>query len=266
MATTSLLNTVWSSRFLFNLQNDLVFGNIVSADYEGDAANASIVKINSLGKVTTSAYTGSISVQELASTSQDLAIDQRDYFAFSVDDLLKAQSKNAIVEEAMSTAAYATIEAVDKFIAGKYTEVTHGTGSITIDAASEAYDFIVDTAVKLSEQGVSKANRFIVLPEFVGGMVAKDSRWTLIPGVLMGGVQGYKVAGMDVYFSNNVCKVDANYKVIAGDKKAIAYVGALKTIEAYRPEGSFADAVKGQFVYGGKVINAGALCVQNISK
>ena len=40
---------------------------------------------------------------------------------------------------------------------------------------------------------------------------------------------------------------------------AISYAGQITEIEPYRPEKTFADAVKGLFVYGTKVIEPKAL-------
>ncbi|MCB6982590.1 hypothetical protein [Peptostreptococcus anaerobius] len=47
--------------------------------------------------------------------------------------------------------------------------------------------------------------------------------------------------------------------------QAISYAGQITKIEPYRPEKTFADAVKGLFVYGTKVIEPKALgCIKKI--
>ena len=65
-----------------------------------------------------------------------------------------------------------------------------------------------------------------------------------------------------VYMSNCIVKDAANYHFCyARTRKAIAFVGQMKKMEAYRPEGLFADAVKGLHVYGAKVVRPSELVV-----
>jgi hypothetical protein len=58
-----------------------------------------------------------------------------------------------------------------------------------------------------------------------------------------------------VKLSNNVCKTDdgATDNIMIRTKKAIAFVNPLTHTEAYRPEKSFADAVKGYVLFDGVV-------------
>ena len=54
----------------------------------------------------------------------------------------------------------------------------------------------------------------------------------------------------------------ANTKIIAGVKnESIALAEQIVSVEAYRPESSFSDAVKGLHVYGGKIIRPDMTCV-----
>ena len=90
--------------------------------------------------------------------------------------------------------------------------------------------------------------------------LSKDPRFTKDFKVLENGVvDGADVAGFQLRMSNNV-PVSANkYSVMAGTDQAISYAGQITKIEPYRPEKTFADAVKGLFVYGTKVIEPKAL-------
>ena len=272
MANTSLLGTAWSARLLFNLYNTLQFGNIVNTEYEGDAANSAAVRINSLGAITVGDYTASIGVgtpEDLVSTSQDLLIDQHKFFNFKVEDLTKIQTNIGVVDAAMADAALQLSNAIDAYIGGKYTELSaiNGTGSLALTSSNAAYDFIVDTAVALDEAKVPKGNRFIVCPAFVGGMLSKDTRYVWKSDVMTTGIApAIRIADMEVYFSNNVAVVNSVYKVIAGDKRAIAYVGALRNMEAARSTTHFADVVRGQVVFGAKVVKPAALVLTNITK
>ena len=48
---------------------------------------------------------------------------------------------------------------------------------------------------------------------------------------------------------------------MAGTRKAISFAAQGNKVEAYRPEASFSDAVKGLYVYGTKVVYPDALAV-----
>jgi hypothetical protein len=96
---------------------------------------------------------------------------------------------------------------------------------------------------------------------FVGsGSEAADAR----------GINGFvgRMAGFDVYVSNNVPFVagPAEYKVLLGTSYATAYAEQISSVEAYRPELRFADAVKGLHLYGARVVypDALALIIANI--
>ena len=55
--------------------------------------------------------------------------------------------------------------------------------------------------------------------------------------------------------SNNAPLVTGDdYAVIAGYPKAISFAEQINKVEAYRPEDSFSDALKGLHVYGAKLV------------
>lgn len=271
MAKTSLLRSVWSERFLYNLDENLVFGNITNTDYEGDASNATIVKINAMGAISVNDYdggTGSVNFQDISTTSQDLSIDQKKYFAFNIDDVDIAQTNLALVDKAMERAAYAMGQTVDNKIASLYTAVDSGSAGLGTDAApivatgSLAYDTLVTVAKTLDDQNVSNFNRFAVIPPWYKAELMKDSRllnlsWDIIENGL---AVEQPIAGLKVYVSNNVSNTaSAKYKILAGTADAIAFVGQISAMEKLRPDDSFSDAVKGLYVYGAKVIEADGL-------
>ena len=51
----------------------------------------------------------------------------------------------------------------------------------------------------------------------------------------------------------------------ARTKKAIAFIGQMQKLEAYRPQGLFADAVKGLHIYGGAVVRENELVVLKLT-
>lgn len=102
-------------------------------------------------------------------------------------------------------------------------------------------------------------------------MIQKDDRFVGTGGVqaealLRGGFVG-QAAGFNIYLSNNVANTaGAKYKIMAGTREAISFAEQIVSVEAYRPEKRFADAVKGLHVYGGKVVRPAALAVLTANK
>jgi hypothetical protein len=68
---------------------------------------------------------------------------------------------------------------------------------------------------------------------------------------------------MKILVSNNVPKATATtkFRIIAGVPSAFTFAEQITSVEAYRPQLRFADAIKGLTVYGGKLIRPDAWAV-----
>lgn len=270
MTVKNFIPTIWSARLLANLDKKLVYANVVNHDYEGEIKNlGDKVKINQIGPIAVNDYlTGKGGAkklgdpEEVTSTQQELVIDQAKFFNFKVDDVDSVQANVNIVEKAMDRASYAIGDVVDQYIAAfvKQAKIKVGDSTAVDIDESNAYDQLVDLAVKLDENNVTRAGRFAIIPAWYLGMLSKDPRFTKDFKVLENGVvDGAEVAGFNLRMSNNVPETSKKYSIMAGTDQAISYAGQITKIEAYRPESTFADAVKGLFVYGAKVIEPNAL-------
>jgi hypothetical protein len=75
------------------------------------------------------------------------------------------------------------------------------------------------------------------------------------------------IDNMSVYKSNNVPNTTGmKYKIIAGHKSAISFAGQVDSVEAYRPEKQFSDAIKGLQVFGAKCIKPEGIAVLTANK
>lgn len=275
MAISNFIGTVWSARLLENLQKSLVYGNIANTDYEGEiAGQGSTVKINSIGAVTIGTYdkvAGIGDPQELTDSQKLLVIDQAKFFNFRVDDVDKAQSNADIMNGAMTEASYGLADVMDQYVASLYTGVAAGNtiGDDTtpiVPTKADAYDYLVDLGVKLDEANVASMGRFVVVPAWFHGLLAKSPLFTKSDVVLANGKVG-TAAGFDVRVSNNVPNTTGTkYKVIAGTTGAISFATQIDSIEAYRPEKFFADAVKGVQLYGGKLVRPSGIVVMTANR
>ncbi|KAF6616191.1 P22 coat protein - protein 5 domain protein [Paenibacillus polymyxa] len=275
MSVQNFIPTIWSARLNESLKKNLVYGNVVNTDYEGEIkGQGSTVKINSIGAVTIGNYdkvAGIGNPQELDATQKTLVIDQAKYFNFQVDDVDAAQANVNLLDGGIVEASYGLANVVDQYLAGFYTEVkaenTIGNDTTPIIPTKDtAYDLLIDLGVLLDENNVPESERFVVVPAWYYGLLLKDARFTKDPNIIRTGYVG-DIDGMTVYKSNNVPNTTgAKYKIIAGHKSAISFAGQVDSVEAFRPEKQFSDAVKGLQVFGAKCIKPEALAVLTANK
>lgn len=265
MSVKNFIPTIWSARLLANLDKSFVYPLCVNRDYEGEISQyGDTVKINQMGNVTVSDFTGTLAEPEdLTSTQQILTIDQRKSFNFKVEDVDKAQANVSLIDKGMARASVAIAEVLDQYLATFISQATIKVGTalapIAIDKTN-AYDTLVDMGVALNKKNVAKTGRFVVVcPEFVG-LLQKDPRFTLNSNVLVSGVSGV-VANFEIRESNNVPNTAGTYSIMAGTTEAISYAGQVTEVEAYRPEKGFSDAIKGLYVYGCKVVQPDTMAV-----
>ena len=274
MSVASFIPELWSARLLFNLEKNHVATNLVNREYEGQITQAGdTVHINSIGDITVGDYVKGtdIDVQDLDTTDQTLVIDQQKYFAFKVDDIDKVQGAGDLVDTAMGRASYSLADASDAYLLstiadGADSANTIGTAASPITLTAEnIYEKIVALRTKLDKANVPTTGRSIVIPPEAYALLLLDERFTKADAVAESTiVNGYvgKVAGFDVYESNNV-KYTAvgtgaspkpeNWSITAQVATATTYAEQIVSTEAFRPEKSFSDGVKGLHVYGAKV-------------
>jgi hypothetical protein len=280
----NFIPAVWAGNLLSNLNKAHVYAQpgMVNRDYEGEISGAGDrVKINSIGRVTVFDYTKNTDMpapEVLTDAQRELVIDQAKGFNFLIDDIDKAQQKPKVMAEATKEAAYALSDVTDQYVAALYVGAGKNLGSTvaprTIAATSDAYDLLVETAVALDENSISRGNRQVVVPPWFIGLLTKDTRFVgagvSSDAVLRNGFQG-SAAGFDIVMSNNVpTAVDGtagtSFKIQASTPQARSFAEQIVETEAYRPERRFADALKGLHVYGGKVVRPEALAVMHVKR
>ena len=279
MAVTSFIPEIWAASLLRELEKDLVYGQagIINRDYEGDISQAGdTVHIGGVGAVTIREYdrTAAIAAPEtLATSDQSLLIDQEMYYNFKVNDVDRAQVAGDLMGPAAAEAAYGLADVADEYIAGLHAGVDasmlYGSdiAPVELATADDAYDLLVDLAVMLDEANVPVGQRFAVIPPWLAGFLAKDTRilTSLGSSVIPNGFVG-QVSTLRLLKSNNVPNYEGDlYKIIAGYPGAWTFAQQILKTEAYRVELGFDDAVKGLHVYGAKVVRATKLAVATVT-
>ena len=275
MAINNFIPQIWSARLLQNLNESHVFANLANRDYEGEIKNVGdTVKINAIGRISIGSYTKNSNIdpaETLTDAQTTLEITEADYFNFQIDDIDKVQQRPKVMDEAMREAAYGLARVVDTTLAGLHSATPddnkvgadgqNAKFGLVLTAGSALYDYLVDLKVVLDENNCpDDGRRWVVVPAWAHGALLKDSRFInateMGNQIRMNGLIG-KAAGFNVYLSNNITDDEQSvptYRIMAGHPMAISYAEQINSVEAYRPESRFADAVKGLHVWGYKAI------------
>lgn len=285
MGVENFIPKLWSAKLLVRLRKALVFAGVVNTDYEGEISGyGDTVKINEIGNITVNDYTraGSLTFQALTSAQKMLLIDQAKYFAFSIDSVDNAQTNPKLMNGAMSEASYAIADTIDAFLAGKYTDagITDATnlGSAASPLSVSSGNVLLAIsylARKMDEANVPSQGRFAIINPWVhqkilltetGGAAGSTEPKVFDDGALTSGYVG-NLYGFNLLLSNNVQASASNVSAImAFNRNTISYAGQVTTIKAVEREAYFDEAVKGLYVYGGKVVRPESLAVGNFTE
>ena len=266
MAYVNFKPTVWSVHIQRQLERDCIFWDCCNHEFEGEAKRGEKVKIVSHGRPNIGDYTGAdIGAPEpVADNAQFLEITEAKFFNFAVDDVDKAQSIPGLMDSLMAESAAAMAQVRDEYIAKvAATGATHISDVLTItdeESAKAAIDAAF-TTLWGNDVPVGDVCSIILPPwfyqDFRGCMQGLS---TDNPKLLERGVLG-KYTNGNVKLSNSLYNDGTNDYAIVMTKRAVAVAGQINEVEAYRPEGLFADAVKGLDTYGAKVVRPEQLYV-----
>ena len=267
MAYSNFIPSVWSESINRELERACVFVEDCNRQYEGDVTSkGDSVHILGVGKPTIKSLerenaSGEIDApEEIQDTSVILNINQIRYFNYMVGDIDKAQAIGGLMDTLSAETSEGLANEMDKFIANLATDesVETLTPSASVVTKDNILSLIDDAIQKLQENDVSMASGIVITVSprfyklFKQAYISKD---TDNSDYLKNG----KVAmygNVTVKLSNNVAKTEggATDNIMLRTKRAIAFVNPLTHTEAYRPEKSFADAVKGFALFDGKVV------------
>lgn len=256
MSVSSFISEVWSAAIQTSLSKAHVAASpaCVNRDYEGTiTGQGSSVRINTLADISNSAYTGTVSLDDLATTDQALSIDQARYFAIRLGDIDAAQAAGDLLGTASNRAAYSLAQTADEYLLGVMAGAA-GTelGNQVVASGGDAFDVLRTVVVALDSADVPRAGRFVIVnPEFHGYLLS-DDRYARADAsgqaaAAITGVVGAAL-GLNVLVSTN-----AGVNLIAGTPMATTFAEQLVKVEGYRDPNSFSDVLRGLHVYGSAV-------------
>ena len=274
---------IWSGKLVEKFYDATVFGEIANTDYEGEIkGKGDKVNIRTRSTIVIRDYNKgqNLQTQRPESPNVELNIDKAKYFNFICDDIDKHQSDINLMTEWSDDAGeqmkievdtgilgdiYADAAAANKGIAAgrKSASFNFGaTGSPVAVDKTNVLDYLVDIATAMGEQSLPEQGRWIVIPEWMGGMLMKsDLKDASMTGdgesVLRNGRIG-RIAGLTLYKSNNLSSVTDGaytaYNIIAGHKSALTFASQMTQMDTLKAESTFGNLVRGLNVYGYQVV------------
>ena len=271
----------WSKRLIHNLDQINVMLPLVNRDYEGELQNTGdTVQVRTLGSITMGPYAKNqtVTYQDLAPVREPMTISDAQYFSFKVDDLEKAQTDISVMDAYTGRAAVSMNNVIEAKLLSFYAQalpankITAAAGAAivltsTATDGTSVYDNFVKARTRLAIQNVPTVGRWAVVDPATTALLLMDTlhfiratdlgdRVVTDGSSAFGGNRpGYigRIAGFDVYESNQV-PTDANGKYLQyGTNMAISYAAQLTEVEAIRLETTFATAVRGILLHDGKV-------------
>ena len=267
MAYSNFIPSVWEESINRELERVCVFVEDCNRQYEGLVSKkGDSVHILGVGKPTIKSIdrvnaSGEIDeAEEIEDTSVIMNINQIRYFNYKVGDIDKAQAVGGLMDALSAETSEGLANEMDKFIANMAVgnDVPRLTESPTLITKENVLAVLDDAIQKLQENDVNMASgvtvtvspRFYKL--FKQAYIGNDTNNS--DKLENGKISTY--GNVTVKLSNNVAKTDSGNtdNIMLRTKRAIAFVNPLTHTEAYRPEKSFADAVKGYALFDGKVV------------
>jgi len=262
--------TLWSDKIFQAYDKKFVFGNLANKSYEGQITKfGEAVKINEIGDVTVTAYSGSISYQSVSDASKSLLINQKYYAAVSVEDIDAAQTNPKLMLEIARKMGVSLSDNIDLALAGLYTEagITSGsTGSPVSITSATVINELSKLEVLFDDNNVPNENRVMVVPPWFAAKcrlakIAKDTNNSL--AISQSSSYVGEMSGFQIFKSPNISHSTTTWyspmAFVAGS--TIAMASQIDKMEAGRREDEFADYLRSLILYGVKTVAPASLGV-----
>lgn len=284
MSYQNFIPTVWNESIDRELERLCVFVEDCNRKYEGKVKEkGETVKILGVGKPTIKSIAFKDKnnqideAEEIEDTSIIMQISQIRYFNYKVGDIDKAQAIGGVMEALQNETSEALANEVDAYVAGmakkeeavklyptapKVVAGVAGTGEINVLKA------LRDARKALTKNDVRQNTKVVATVDadfedlFVEAYTDKNTNNS--DNLKNGAIGMYHK--MLIKSSNNVAvDKNGNSLIMVRTQRAIAFAKPLTHTEAYRPERSFADAVKGFILFDAKIVRPKEMVVINVN-
>ena len=281
---------IWSGKLIENFYDATVLAAISNTNYEGEIRQyGDTVNIRTTPEIVIRDYVKgqSLTVDNPDKPKIQLVIDKGEYFACVEDDVDKVQSdinlmdtwsKDASermkikIDQRVLTDILPGIAATNKGATAGEQSASFNLGTtgapltVTKDGASSTtsvIDLIVDMGTVLDEANAPEADRFLVIPAKMAGLIKKSElKDASLTGDSMSVVRNGRLGMVDrftIYVSHNLLVSSNKYNIISGHKMGFTFASQMTNMETIRSETTFGNIIRGLQVYGYKVIKPEAL-------
>lgn len=281
---------IWSGKLIENFYDATVLAAISNTDYEGEIRQfGDTVNIRTTPEITIRDYVKgqALTVENPDKPKIQLVIDKGEYFACVEDDVDKVQSdinlmdtwsKDASermkikIDQRVLTDILPGISAFNKGATAGEQSASFNLGTtgapltVTKDGAggtTSVIDLIVDMGTVLDEANAPEADRFLVIPAKMAGLIKKSElKDASLTGDGVSVVRNGRLGMIDrftVYVSHNLYVSSGKYNLIAGHKMGFTFASQMTNMETIRSETTFGNIIRGLQVYGYKVVKGEAL-------
>jgi hypothetical protein len=256
--TDAFIPEIWDAAVYRTLEDNLIARKICRNYSNKVKKFGDTIHFNGLSEPTVSDYTGTVSYETPASGTVSLLINQHKYYGFDVLDTEEAMANVDIKGSQAERAGYQLKNACDSIIMGLYTEAQALTADTTCDTTTILSD-IGALKQKLAENNVSENNMWLVINPWVQlKLELAGIKFNINEGINgKGGMMWAKILGFDTFVTNQVVNSNTTgpvSEIMAGSYDAIVFAEALLKSEALRAETAFATHIRGEHIFGVKVV------------
>ena len=113
MAVTNFIPQIWEARLLAKFHERSITDLITTAPTKVEGNK---VIFNKVSDVAINKYTGTVNFEDLTTSKVELTLDNKNYWAFKVDDVDAVQASGDLIDPHVQEAGYGLQEASDKFV------------------------------------------------------------------------------------------------------------------------------------------------------
>ena len=277
MAYANFIPTIWNESIDRDLERACVFAEDCNRKYEGKiSSRGEAVKILGVGKPTIHSIVKENrnnaieAAEEIEDTSVILYINQIAYFNYKVGDIDKAQAVDGVMSALQEETSEALANEVDQYIANlaqakEAIKLSSTATQVTAENILATFDSAIQ---KLYENDVKPTTKIVatVSPRFYTILKRAYTELDTNNSDMMKHGKVGMYGNVTIKMSNNVSKSNDGTTdfIMLRTQRAIAFAKPLTHTEAYRPEQSFADAVKGFILYDAKIVRPKEMVVMNV--
>jgi hypothetical protein len=288
----TFIPTLWSGKLAEKFYAASTFADCANTDWEGDIKNmGDTVVINTIPTITVSAYTvgETLTYQVPTGSTIDLLINEGQYFAVQISDVLEYQAKPNLMDMFTNDAAMQMKIAIDKDCwLNTFNQGAAANYGATAGVITGAYNLGTDQAPVvlsptnilpvinalssvLDEQNVPETDRYLVITPYDRQLLMQSP---LAQAQFMGDAKSIQRNGLigqidrfEVYVSNLTPTGAAGYTwgagssttesgalkrhaLIAGHRSALSFASQINKVESLPNPNDFGQLVRGLNVYG----------------